>query len=165
MRLGIPSLLKIGTYATIRVSKRLHSRLLTYSYTCSHYMFSYFGSFISIVCFGSHTHLLWWIIFHGCSRDLHWIALFLPLFPCLAYGSITFQHLLDPCIYLLFLLPSSDCHVDLWHSWTSRCTLGYSWSSHLCSTTTEFGWTGLQCWPWKYWWSSNSHSISYEWDS
>ena len=35
MRLGIPSLLKTGTIDTIRVSKRLHSRLLTDFYTCS----------------------------------------------------------------------------------------------------------------------------------
>ena len=71
----------------------------------------------------------------------------------------------DPRVDFDFLRSSLDSHVGLWHSWTSRCTLGYTWSSHLCSTTTEFGWTGLQRWSWKYWWSSDPHSISYEWDS
>ena len=71
----------------------------------------------------------------------------------------------DLCVDLRSLLPSFDCHVGLEHSWTCWCTLGHSWSSHLCSTTTEFGWTGLQRWSWKYWWSSDPHPISYEWDS
>ena len=53
-------------------------------------------------------------------------------------------------LVLTFLLLSFDSHVGFWHSWTSRCTLGYPWSSHLCSTTTEFGWPGLQRWSWKY---------------